>query len=190
MNLSDSWGTLVRIAGPLTIQLETSCTMVVRWLCMTAVREIYLQHFWAIFDGLHTCLCLAIALGEVWAAGNVQKPYSFANCWNFADEYWGPLSLTIVSGMPCVANMLFRARMMFLEMVDDRVTTSAVYIITVGHRPFTIRNAAMAAHFSLVSDKMVGQLWIVSTNSHLYYSYISARSIVNIITATQTIVYM
>ena len=66
----------------------------------------------------------------------------------------------------------------------------AVCIIMVSHWPFTVQNVAMAVHFSLVSNKTASKLQIVSyTNSHLHYSYISARSIVNIISATQAIVY-
>ena len=33
-----------------------------------------------------------------------------------------------------------------------------VRIITVGHRPFSVQNVAMAVHFALLSDKLAGQL--------------------------------
>ena len=63
-------------------------------------------------------------------------------------------------------------------------------IIMVGHWPFTFQNVSMAVHFSLTPDKTSGQLQIVAyTNNHLHYLYISVWIIVNIITATQAIVY-
>ena len=34
----------------------------------------------------------------------------------------------------------------------------AVWIITVGHRPFSVQNVAMAVHFSLLPDKTAAQL--------------------------------
>ena len=47
-----------------------------------------------------------------------EKLYSSAKCWNSSDEYYGPLSLMTVSGIPCLANSVFNASMMLFEVVD------------------------------------------------------------------------
>ena len=46
---------------------------------------------------------------------------------------------------------------------------SAVWIITVSHRPFSIQNIAMAVHFSLLPDETAGKLQFVA--------YINFRSL-------------
>ena len=51
----------------------------------------------------------------------MSKLYSSAICLNSLDEYQSPLSLMTVSGMPCLANSVFNAIMMFLEVVEERV---------------------------------------------------------------------
>ena len=37
-----------------------------------------------------------------------SNPYPVANCLNSLDEYWGPLSVTSLSGIPYSAKMLFK----------------------------------------------------------------------------------
>jgi len=43
---------------------------------------------------------------------------------NSQDEYWGPLSLTTVSGIPYLENMDFSPSIMFLDVVVPNLMTS------------------------------------------------------------------
>ena len=52
------------------------------------------------------------------------NPYELAKDMNSADEYCGPLSLLMISGMPCRAKMDFKADMVLLDVVDVILTTS------------------------------------------------------------------
>ena len=55
------------------------------------------------------------------------KSYCLANAANSCDEYCGPLSLLMISGIPCREKMVFRALIMACEVVLESFTVS-VYL--------------------------------------------------------------
>ena len=65
-------------------------------------------------------------------------------------------------------NRRFLVHLLYLPFQPNKAPfiINTVYIIAVGHRPFTVQKVTMVVHFSLTTDKTAGQLQIVARVCH------------------------